>query len=141
MDKKGFIFTFDAVLALIPLFLMIALISNLSVSGDTSSQVMISQDAQDYLDVLASSQIKDRRVMDSMVQALKTGQDSGVEEARELAKPVLDNLMAGKSYQLLETSQLNGTIIVSQGDLDSSPRIGSATVNWENYTFVLYVGQ
>jgi hypothetical protein len=102
---------------------------------------MISQDAQDYLDVLASSQIKDRRVMDSMVQALKSSQDSGVEEARELAKPVLDNLIAGKSYQLLETSQLNGTIIVSQGDLDSSPRIGSATVNWEKYTFVLYVGQ
>jgi hypothetical protein len=141
MDQKGFIFTFDAVLALIPLFLIMVLISNLPVSSDAQSQVTLSQDAQDYLDVLASSRINEHSVLDSMVQALKTGKDSGVEEAREIAKPVLDNLTAGKSYQLLETSQLNGTIIISQGNLDSSPSVASATRNCGNYTFVLYVSQ
>lgn len=140
MDQKGFIFTFDAVLALIPLFLMMILISNLPVSWDSPSQVTITQDAQDYLDVLASSQMKDQKVLDCMVRALKTGENSGVEEAGELAKPILDNLTAGKSYQLVETSQLNGTIITSQGNLNSSSSVGSATLNWENYAFVLYVG-
>lgn len=141
MDQKGFIFTFDAVLALIPLFLIMVLISNLSVSSDPQSQVTLSQDAQDFLDVLASSRINEHNVLDRMVQALKTGKESGVEDAREIAKPVLDNLTAGKSYQLLETSQLNGTIIISHGNLDSSPIVASATRNWENYTFVLYVSQ
>jgi hypothetical protein len=141
IDENGFIFTFDVIIALIPLFLMMILISNLPASENLPSQVRIYQEAQDYLDVLASSQIKDQKVMDRMVQALKTGEESGVEEAGELSKPVLDGITAGKSYQLWETSQLNGTMIISQGNLNSSPTVGSATLNWENYVFVLYVGQ
>jgi hypothetical protein len=141
MDQKGFIFTSDAILALIPLFLMMVLISNLPASSDPQSQVIVVEDAQDYLDILAASQIKDRSVMESMVMALKTDPDGGMEKAGEIAKPVLDNLMVGKNYQLLETAQLNGTVIISQGDLNSSPSVASATRNWENYTFVLYVGQ
>lgn len=141
MDQKGFIFTFDAVLALIPLFLVIIVISNLPVSSEDQSQVTLSQDAQDYLDVLASTEINSRSVMESMVQALSTGRESGVKEAGDLAKSVLDNLTDDKSYKLLETSQLNGTTIISQGNLDSSPSVASATCNWGNYTFVLYVGQ
>jgi hypothetical protein len=141
MDQKGFIFTFDAVLALIPLFLTIILISNLSVAPNSQSQVRISQSAQDCLDILAASQIEERTVMESMVLTLKTDKEKGVEEARNLAKPVLDGLIGDKSYQLVETSQLNGTVIVSQGNLDSSPNLSTATRNWEDYTFVLYVGQ
>ncbi|HNS25511.1 MAG: hypothetical protein QM405_06500 [Euryarchaeota archaeon] len=141
MDQKGFIFTFDAVLALIPLVLMMVLISNLPVSGDSPSQLTISQDAQDYLNVLASSQIKDGKVMDWMVQALKTGNNDGVEEAGKLAKPILDNLTSGRSYQLLETGQLNNTILISQGNLNTSTIVGSGTLCWENFIFVLYVGQ
>jgi hypothetical protein len=141
MDQKGFIFTSDAILALIPLFLVMILVSTLPTSTETRSQAIISGNAQDYLDILASSQIKDRGVMESMVLALKTDPDGGVEKAGEIAKPVLDNLMVGKSYQLLETSQLNGTIIISQGNLNSSPSVATATRNWENYTFILYVGQ
>jgi hypothetical protein len=141
MDQKGFIFTSDAILALIPLFLMMVLLSNLPASSDPQSQVIVAEDAQDYLDILAASQIKDRSVMESMVMALKTDPDGGMEKAGEIAKPVLDNLMVGKNYQLLETAQLNGTVIISQGDLNSSPSVASATRNWENYTFVLYVGQ
>ncbi len=141
MDQNGFIFTFDAVLALIPLFLVIITISNLPVSSDSESQVMMCQDAQDYLDVLASTEINSRNVMDSMVQALNTGGDSGVEEAGDLAKPILDDLTANKSYKLLETSQLNRTIIISKGNPDFSPTVASATRNWGNYTFLLYVGQ
>lgn len=141
MDQKGFIFTFDAVLALIPLFLVIIVISNLPVSSEDQSQVTLSQDAQDYLDVLASTEINSRSVMESMVQALSTGRESGVKEAGDLAKSVLDNLTNDKSYKLLETSQLNGTTIISQGNLDSSSSVASATCNWGNYTFVLYVGQ
>jgi len=141
MDQKGFIFTFDAVLALIPLFLVIIVISNLPVSSEDQSQVTLSQDAQDYLDVLASTEINSRSVMESMVQALSTGRESGVKEAGDLAKSVLDNLTDDKSYKLLETSQLNGTTIISQGNLDSSSSVASATCNWGNYTFVLYVGQ
>lgn len=141
MDQKGFIFTFDAVLALIPLFLVIIVISNLPVSSEDQSQVTLSQDAQDYLDVLASTEINSRSVMESMVQALSTGRESGVKEAGDLAKSVLDNLTDDKSYKLLETSQLNGTTIISQGNLDSSSSVASATCNWGNYTFILYVGQ
>ena len=141
MDQKGFIFTFDAVLALIPLFLVIIVISNLPVSSEDQSHVTLSQDAQDYLDVLASTELNSRSVMDSMVQALSTGRESGVKEAGDLAKSVLDNLTDDKSYKLLETSQLNGTTIISQGNLDSSSSVASATCNWGNYTFVLYVGQ
>ncbi len=141
MDQKGFIFTFDAVLALIPLFLVIIVISNLPVSSEDQSQVTLSQDAQDYLDVLASTEINSRSVMESMVQALSTSRESGVKEAGDLAKSVLDNLTDDKSYKLLETSQLNGTTIISQGNLDSSSSVASATCNWGNYTFVLYVGQ
>ncbi|MEN6330056.1 MAG: hypothetical protein ABFC91_07185 [Methanobacteriaceae archaeon] len=141
MDEQGFIFTFDAVLALIPLFLIMVIISNLPVSSDPQSQVIISENSQDYLDVLASSQVKDRSILENMVYALKTDQDKGVERARNLAKPVLDNLMGDKSYQLVETSQLNGTVIISQGNLNSSSRVATATRNCDSYTFVLYVGQ
>ncbi|MEG3225273.1 MAG: hypothetical protein BME94_07095 [Methanobacteriales archaeon Met13] len=143
MDQKGFIFTFDAVLALIPLFLVIALVSSLQVPFEAHSQVVISQNAHDYLDILASSQVKDRSVMESMVQVLNINHnnDTGVEEAREILKPVMDNLMVGTSYQLMETSQLNGTIIISQGDLKSSSRVATATRNWGNYTFILLVGE
>ena len=78
MDKKGFIFTFDAVLALIPLFLTIILISNLSVAPNSQSQVIISQSAQDCLDILAASQIEERTVMESMVLTLKTDKENEI---------------------------------------------------------------
>jgi len=143
MDQKGFIFTFDALIALIPLFLVMVLISSLHLPFEPHSQVVISQNANDYLDILASSQIKDRGVMESMVLVLNTNQNNktGIKEAQELAKPVMDKLLSGKTYQLIETSQLNGTIIISQGDLKSSSNVATATRSCGNYTFILYVGE
>jgi hypothetical protein len=52
MRRRAFVFTMDAVLALIPVFIVIAGVSTLSYDGDTFLTIPMSKQAHDSLEMI-----------------------------------------------------------------------------------------
>jgi hypothetical protein len=141
MDDEGFIYTLDALLAIIPVLIVIIALGNVPSSSNSLITKTGCDDAQDAFDVLADYQDENKPVMQAMVDALEVNEDENrIKKAESLIKPFLCKYLAGKSFELTETSQLNGTIIASQGNVDLSPNIQVASKNWGNYAFQLRVG-
>lgn len=52
MNEKGFIFTMDAVLALIPVFIILGTLSTISYDGPTFTSVPLAREANDAIQIL-----------------------------------------------------------------------------------------
>ena len=142
-DDKGFIFTIDAFLALIPIFILLMAISSMN-QGDLilpSQQVRLSNQAQDALDVMAQYHISESTLIEEMVKILEvngTG-TSGVDSAGALAHAYLKDNLPGMNYELVEMNQLNGKTITSNGTMNESSNVAVGTKNYGNYSFKLYI--
>ncbi len=142
-DDKGFIFTIDAFLALIPVFILLMAISSMNQGGLIlpSQQVRLSNQAQDALDVMAQYHISESTLIEEMVRMLEvngTG-TSGVDSAGELASVYLKDNLPGMNYELVEMNQLNGKTITSNGTRDNALNMAVGTKNYGNFCFKLYV--
>jgi len=143
MDKKGFIFTFDAILALIPVFIVLMAVSNVN-QGDLilpSQQVRLNNQAQDTIDLMAQYGDSDLTLLEEISLVLKETHNTaaGVEAAGEIAGPFLEKNLPGAGYQLVELNQLNETILISKGKMKNAPHIAVGSRSYGNYTFKLYV--
>ena len=143
MDNKGFIFTLDAVLALIPVFLVIIAVSGASQGNliQPSQQVRLSHQAQDTLDAMAQYRNGGETLLEEIVMVLKSNNNdvSGVDAARKIAGAFLNKTLPGANYELIELNQLNGETIVSKGVRDKAQNVAVGTKNYGNYCFKLYV--
>jgi len=142
MDNKGFIFTLDAILALIPVFIVIMAVSGADQGNliQPSQQVRLNHQAQDILDAMAQYHAGDDTLLEEMVNVLETNNNdgSGVDSAGKLAGAFLDKNLPGANYQLIELNQLNKTIIY-KGDIDKAQNVAVGSKNYRNYSFKLYV--
>lgn len=144
MDEKGFTFTFDAVLALIPVFILLVTI-NTAGSGNfgfSSDQVRLSHQAQDSMDLMAQYQgSAGVTVIDEIVSTLEANNknSAGIQAAGDIAGQFLDKNLPGKKYKLVELKELNGVTIVSNGEITNAKNIATASRSYGNYSFVLYV--
>lgn len=143
MDNKGFIFTLDAVLALIPVFIVLIAVSNTGQGNliQPSQQIRISHQAQDTLDAMAQYRTGDETLLEKMVTVLKANNndESGVDAARKLAGAFLDKTLPGANYELTELNQLNGKKIISKGNRDKAQNVAVGSKNHGNYSFRLYI--
>ena len=143
MDNKGFIFTLDAVLALIPVFLVLIAVSGASQGNliQPSQQVRLSHQAQDTLDAMAQYRNGGETLLEEIVMVLKSNNNdvSGVDAARKIAGAFLNKTLPGANYELIELNQLNGETIVSKGVRDKAQNVAVGTKNYGNYCFKLYV--
>ncbi|MBP1944903.1 hypothetical protein [Methanobacterium petrolearium] len=142
MDEKGFAYTLDAVLALIPVMIVLLGISNLAVPPESHSQIQFTQKAQDTMDLMV--QYKDgngRSVLDTISSILKSGNNSqaSVRSAGRIASCFLDEQLPGGDYLFTEENQLGGEVLAGELDPENTEKLATASRNCGNYTFRIYV--
>lgn len=138
MNNKGFIFTLDAVLALIPVFIIILAISS-SNTGELvlpSQQMRLSHQAQDTLDAMSNFRHSDLTLIEEISRALNADDEN---TARTLAREFLDINLPLSHYELVEINKLKGNIIASNGDIDKASNVAVGTKIYGNYIYKLYV--
>jgi len=143
MDNKGFIFTFDAVLALIPVFILLMAVSSVNMGSQIqpSQQVRLSNQAQDSLNLMAQYQNPGGTVLEEISTVLKANQNNlaGIDAAKKIADTFLDKNLPGMKYKLIELNQLKGTTITTNGNMDDVGNVAVGNRNYGNYSFQLYV--
>ena len=139
-DDKGFIFTLDAVLALIPVFIVLTAVSSVDPGSLIlpSQQVRISNQAQDTLDAMAQYPNTDNSLLEEMAMALKAN-DNDASAAKEVIQVFMDKNLPGMNYELVEINQLKGDTIISRGDRNTAQNVAVGSKNYGNYSFKLYV--
>jgi hypothetical protein len=143
IDDKGFIFTIDAFLALIPVFIVLITVSGVDQGSLIlpSQQVRLSHQAQDTLDAMAQYQVTESTLIEEMVMVLEAnGTDaSGFDDACKLAGDYLDNNLQGMNYKLVELNHLDGETMASKGNMAEASNVAVGTKNYRGYCFKLYV--
>jgi hypothetical protein len=142
MDKKGFIYTFDAILAIIPVLIVIIAVSSAN-QGEMilpSQQIRLHHQAQDTLELMSQYHDSDITVLEEITLILKENNNSatGVEAAAKIASSFLEKNLPGANYQLLELNQLNATII-SKGNMENADNVAVGSLNYGYYSFKLFV--
>jgi len=144
MDDKGLIFTIDAALALIPIFIVLTTIASLGDDGlmFSSQQIRISHDAQDTLETMATYKAGPEGIsaLQNMTDTLIVNNNSatGRALAGEVASKYLNNTIKDAKYNLTEIRQLN-TTIVSNANMASANNTAVGVRNFGDYTFRLYI--
>jgi len=142
MDERGLIFTIDSVLALIPIFIIIFAITNISDSEINSLPHHVSsvQCAQDLLEVMSNQNNLGDNILLNMADILSRNgnSDLGIEEAGKIAGFYLNNTLKNSKYSLSEINRLNRTI-VSNGDIKNAYEISVGFKTCKNYIFKLYI--
>jgi hypothetical protein len=143
MDDKGLIFTLDAALALIPIFLVVVAVANFGDSGliSPSQQIRFVQDAHDTLEIMGTDQsgLKSN-VLKNMATVLieNNNSEEGIQEAEEIAGSFLNKTLGNSKYSLTEINQLNKTI-ASNGNINNSNDASVGFKSCENYIFKLCI--
>ena len=141
MDDRGLIFTIDSVLALIPVFLIIFAITNISDSGISSIHHVNSiHNAQDLLEVMSNQNKLGDSVLLNIANILSRNgnSDKEIKEAGEIAESYLNTTLKNTKYSLMETNKLNKTI-ASNGDIKNAHEISVGFKTCKNYIFKLFI--
>ena len=142
MDEKGFVYTLDAVLALIPVIIVLLGVSNLAASPESHSQIQFTQKAQDTMDLMV--QYKDGNgmsVLDTISSILSSGNHSqtSINNAGRVASNFLDEQLSGRNYLFTEENRLGGEILAGELDPKNTENVATASRNCGNYTFRIYI--
>lgn len=143
MDDKGFIFTIDAALALIIVFILIGSLTYLSESQLTSpGQTRISHDAQDTLETMATYKNgpEGLTILQNVSNTLTANNNSaaGINEAGQVAGAYLNRTLDSGKYNFTEVNQLNSTIVANANMKDAS-NIAVGVRSYDDYIFKLYI--
>jgi len=145
MDSKGFIFTFDAVLALIPILILFTAVINMGNNDLTASsgEIRISQDAQDSLEMMAhyKNSADGVTILQKITNTLEINNNNpaGIATASIIAGEFLNKTLGGLKYNLTEVNQLNGVTIASNANIEEAGNVAVGVKSYGNYTFKLYV--
>ncbi len=141
MDEKGFGYTLDAVLALIPIMIILFGVNSIIASPESHQPVVSSQKAPDTIELMA--QYKDGEgmtVLNSISSVLTSGNNSeaSIRKSGEIASSFLDKNVPS-NYLLTEESHLNGKPLAGKLDLKTANHVATATRNCGSYTFRIYI--
>ena len=144
MDDKGLILTFDSVMALIPVFIILLAVAGVN-QGQLilpSQQVRLNHQAQDSLDLMAQYRNPSgETVLAQITYILESNNNSApaVEAAGEITSEFMEKIMPGMEYKLVELNQLGGAIIASRGEMDGAENVAVGWRSYRNYLYQLYV--
>jgi hypothetical protein len=140
MDDNGFIFTLDAVLALIIVFIALAAVANINESP-LSSQIRISHNAQDTLETMATYKKgpEEPSVLQNVASILSANKNdqTGINEAGQVAGVYLNQTLNNTKYNFTE-AQLNVTI-AANADMEEGNNIAVSVKICDDYMFRLYI--
>ena len=145
IDNKGFVSLADAMLSIF-ILLMVLVAFNMVVDIEIPSLSEESNDfksSQDIMEIMSSKvDGRDYTVLERITYILSENNNS-IASKREV-KAILDEFFMvyfddKYNYSFVETNQLNGDILSSNGDYSSSDRVNVAIRNYGNYSYKLYV--
>ena len=144
-DNKGFVSLIDALLSIF-ILLMVVIAFNMVINIDLPSLSEENNDfkiSQDIMEIMSSKvDGRDFTVLERITYILSENNNS-IASRREV-KVILDEFFMvyfddRYHYSFVETNQLNGDILSSNGDYSSSDRVNVAIRNYGNYSYKLYV--
>ena len=144
-DNKGFVSLADAMLSIF-ILLMVLVAFNMVVDIEIPSLSEESNDfksSQDIMEIMSSKvDGRDYAVLERITYILSENNNS-IASKREV-KAILDEFFMVYfdemyHYSFVETNQLNGEILSSNGDYSSSERVNVAIRNYGNYSYKLYI--
>lgn len=144
-DNKGFISLTDALLSIfILLMVLIAfnMITDIEIPS-LSEENKDSKTGQDIMEIMSSKiDGRDHTVLERITYILSENNNS-IASKREV-KEILDEffmvyLEDGYHYSFVETNQLNGEVLSSNGDYESANNIDVAMRRCGNYSYSLYL--
>ena len=145
IDNKGFVSLADAMLSIF-ILLMVLVAFNMVVDIEIPSLSEESNDfksSQDIMEIMSSKvDGRDFTVLERITYILSENNNS-IASRREV-KAILDEFFMvyfddRYHYSFVETNQLNGGILSSNGDYSSSERVNVAIRNYGNYSYKLYI--
>ena len=140
MDNKGFVFTLDAVLALIIVFIALAAVASITESP-LSSQIRLSHNAQDVLETMATYKKSPEgpSVLQNIASILFANKNdqTGISEAGQVAGAYLNQTLNNTKYNLTET-QLNATI-AANADMEEASDVAVGVKICDSYVFRLCI--
>ena len=145
IDNKGFVSLADAMLSIF-ILLMVLVAFNMVVDIEIPSLSEESNDfksSQDIMEIMSSKvDGRDYTVLERITYILSENNNS-IASKREV-KAILDEFFMlyfdeMYHYSFVETNQLNGDILSSNGDYSSSERVNVAIRNYGNYSYKLYI--
>ena len=144
-DNKGFVSLADAMLSIF-ILLMVLVAFNMVVDIEIPSLSEENNDfktSQDIMEILSSKvDGRDYTLLERITYILSKDNNS-IASKREV-KAILDEFFMVYfdemyHYSFVETNQLNGEILSSNGDYSSSERVNVAIRNYGNYSYKLYI--
>ena len=144
-DNKGFVSLADAMLSIF-ILLMVLMAFNMMIDIEIPSLSEESNDfktSQDIMEIMSSkADGRDYTVLERVTYILSENNNS-IASKREV-KAILDEFFMvyfddKYHYSFVETNQLNGEVLSSNGDYSSSERVNVAIRNYGNYSYKLYV--
>ena len=144
-DNKGFVSLADAMLSIF-ILLMVLMAFNMMSDIEIPSLSEENNDfksSQDIMEIMSSKvDGRDFTVLERITYILSENNNS-IASRREV-KVILDEFFMvyfddRYHYSFVETNQLNGDILSSNGDYSSSERVNVAIRNYGNYSYKLYI--
>ena len=145
IDNKGFVSLADAMLSIF-ILLMVLVAFNMVVDIEIPSLSEESNDfksSQDIMEIMSSKvDGRDYTVLERITYILSENNNS-IASKREV-EAILDEFFMVYfdemyHYSFVETNQLNGEVLSSNGDYSSSERVNVAIRNYGNYSYKLYI--
>jgi hypothetical protein len=129
MDEKGFIFTVDSILMLIPIFIIIATVSGISLDVPHESPYYAAQDAMDSMLLIATNQTDDslntiaRNITSgNMVAANNSANSKGIKDILNSYKLNYNLTYFDNSTSTFKTLISNDTMSTANGTISTSTR-------------------
>ena len=141
MDDKGFAYTIDAVLALIPIMIVFVAVIHITATPEPPSPIASSQNAQDTMELMTHyTDGSGMTVLESISYTLQEGNNSkdSIEKAGKIASSFLDK-NSDENYLLTEENHLSGKALAGKLDLEHTENVATAVGNCGNYSFRLYM--
>ena len=144
-DNKGFVSLADAMLSIF-ILLMVLVAFNMMIDIEIPSLSEESNDfktSHDIMEIMSSKvDGRDYAVLERITYILSENNNS-IASKREV-KAILDEFFMvyfddKYNYSFVETNQLNGEVLSSNGDYSSSERVNVAIRNYGNYSYKLYI--
>jgi len=143
MDDNGFIFTLDAAMGLIILFILLAAVTSVNYSPlALSQQIRISHDAQDTLETMATYKKGPEgfTVLQNIatVLAAHNNDKTGIDETGQAAGEYLNKTLGSSKYNFTEVNQINGTI-AANAYMKDADNVAVGVKIFDEYIFKLYI--
>ena len=144
-DNKGFASLIDALLSIF-ILIMVLIAFNMMIDIDIPSLSEENRDfktSQDIMEIMSSKvDGRDYTVIERVSYILSSNNNS-IASKREV-KSLLDDFFSAYldddfHYAFVETNHLDGEVLSSNGDYESSDRVNVAIRNYGNYSYKLYL--